>query len=283
MDMLRIQQKIKMDEYEDVDQMSVDFDLMLSNAKAFYKRSTTEHKDACDLWDLFVEHKCRLFEDPGARIVLKIGTLAKRAAAAEARRPLLGGGDDEENSESSSTTTDKDRQEDEKGDNVLFNQMEDLFSAVINAKDSDDRPLHTVFQLLPSRKKYPSYYEVTDNPIDLKMIATKLQQGEYTSFADMEKDLLLMTRNACAFNEPGSQIYKDAKSLKKIVTSRKYEIEHGRPATSTPGKSERIRNRRLRSGISHSAAVAALQYEDDDEEEEEEDEEDAEEESDDGI
>ena len=37
MDMLRIQQKIKLEEYEDVEQMSVDVDLMVSNAKAFYK------------------------------------------------------------------------------------------------------------------------------------------------------------------------------------------------------------------------------------------------------
>ncbi|XP_021953815.1 protein polybromo-1 isoform X3 [Folsomia candida] len=285
MDMLRIQQKIKMDEYEDVDQMGLDFDLMLTNAKAFYKRSTPEYKDACDLWDLFGEHKCRLFDDASAdgegkgKIILKMGKLARRAAAAEARKPAIGGGgDDEETSESSSTTTDKDRHEDEKGDNVLFNQLEDLFTAIINAKDVDDRPLHTVFQLLPSRKKYPSYYEVTENPIDLKMIAMKIQQVEYTCLSEMEKDLLLMARNACAFNEPGSQIYKDAKTLKKVVASKKYEIEHGKPGTSTPGKSERIRNRRLRSGTSHSAVTAALQYEDDDEEEEDEE---AEEESDD--
>lgn len=96
----------------------------------------------------------------------------------------------------------------------------------------------------------------------------------------MEKDIMLMCRNACAFNEPGSQIYKDAKTLKKIVGSKKYEIEHGRPGTLTPGKSERIRNRRLRSGISHSAVTAALQYEDDEEEDEEEEVEEAEEESD---
>lgn len=36
-DLLRIQQKLKTDEYEDVDQLTVDVDLMVSNAKAFYK------------------------------------------------------------------------------------------------------------------------------------------------------------------------------------------------------------------------------------------------------
>jgi len=82
-----------------------------------------------------------------------------------------------------------------------------------------------------------------------------------------------MCKNACQFNEPGSQIYKDAKSLKRVVMSKRSDIEHGRgsgsSSTSASGKSERIRNRRLRSGLSHSAITAALQYEDDEGEEEE--------------
>ena len=37
-----------------------------------------------------------------------------------------------------------------------------------------------------------------------------------------------MTKNACSFNEPGSQIYKDAKTLKKIIVSKKFDIVHGK-------------------------------------------------------
>ncbi len=37
MDMIRIQQKIKLDDYDDLEQMSADVDLMVTNAKAFYK------------------------------------------------------------------------------------------------------------------------------------------------------------------------------------------------------------------------------------------------------
>lgn len=55
----------------------------------------------------------------------------------------------------------------------------------------------------------------------------------------MEKDLLQMTKNACAFNEPGSQIYKDAKALRKIVLSKKTEIEHSNKNSAKT--SERIR------------------------------------------
>lgn len=81
----------------------------------------------------------------------------------------------------------------------------------------DGRPLYVAFQFLPSKRRYPEYYSVIDNPIDLKTIAQKIQAGEYGAVNDLEKDLLVMVRNACHFNEPGSQIYKDAKALKKVI------------------------------------------------------------------
>lgn len=40
--------------------------------------------------------------------------------------------------------------------------------------------------------------------------------------------MLLLTKNALNFNEPGSQIYKEAKALKKIITCRKFDILHGK-------------------------------------------------------
>lgn len=55
---------------------------------------------------------------------------------------------------------------------------------------------------------YPEYYKVIQEPIDLKMIAQKIQNNEYRSLCEMEKNLLQMIKNAKMFNEPGSQIYK---------------------------------------------------------------------------
>lgn len=112
-----------------------------------------------------------------------------------------------EDTSESSTTNDDDSE-----------KYEELFTAVMLAQDSDNRPLHTEFQLLPSKKKYPEYFQVIEYPIDLRIIATKIQNNEYASLTDMEKDLQLMVKNACLFNEPGSQIYKDAKTLKKVIT-----------------------------------------------------------------
>jgi hypothetical protein len=68
---------------------------------------------------------------------------ARRAAAAEARRGMV---DDDDESESSSIAPE------EEG-----NALEELFTAVMMAQDADNRVLHTVFQLLPSKKVFVFY------------------------------------------------------------------------------------------------------------------------------
>ena len=64
---------------------------------------------------------------------------------------------------------------------------------------------NTVFQLLPSRKRYPEYYEHIAEPMDLKTVAEKIQKGQYKEITELEKDLQLIFSNARSFNEPGSQ------------------------------------------------------------------------------
>ncbi|KAK9745833.1 BAH domain [Popillia japonica] len=252
-DLLKVQQKLKTDEYDDIEDLQSDIELIVSNAKAFYKRNTQEYKDACELLELFITNKIRLLEgrddeaDTKNKIILKVTKFARKADAEAHKHDI----DHSEDTSESSTNQDDDN-----------NPYEDLFMAVMSASDNDNRPLYTEFQLLPSKKKYPEYYEIIENPIDLKSIATKIQNNDYNSLLEMERDLLIMTKNACLFNEPGSQIYKNAKTLKKIITSKRIEIEHNK---SVGGKSsERIRNKRLRGSTSLSAVTAALRDEDSD-------------------
>ncbi|XP_026728953.1 protein polybromo-1-like isoform X6 [Trichoplusia ni] len=222
-DLLRVQQKLKTDTYEDIEELSADIELLVNNAKAFYKPDTVEYKDAIELWKLFAQTKNALENGEDIKVpkLSRTGSSSRRSDVAE---------------DLSETSTNNEE------DNVF----EELFSAVMSA-NSDGRPLYPAFQFLPSKRRYPEYFNVIESPIDLKTIAQKIQGGEYTNLIDLEKDLLLMVRNACHFNEPGSQIYKDAKTLKKLIKQviqmRKQEIDqHGR---SGPAKtSERIRSKR---------------------------------------
>ncbi|KAF5282989.1 hypothetical protein FQA39_LY04860 [Lamprigera yunnana] len=259
-DLLKVQQKLKTDEYDDIEDLQCDIELIISNTKAFYKRNSSEYRDACDLWELFLQNKNRFYDsrdgedEPKGKLILKVGKLAKKVVTAAERK--LETDQSEDNSETS-TNPDED-----------LNPFEELFTAVMTAADVDNRPLHTAFQLLPSKKKYPEYYEIIETPVDLRTIAIKIQNADYTHLNELEKDLLIMTKNACLFNEPGSQIYKDAKTMKKIITSRKIEIEHGK--YSGAKSSERIRNKRLRGSTTLSAVTAALRDEESDSDEQEE-------------
>ena len=64
------------------------------------------------------------------------------------------------------------------------------------------------FVLFSVSKLYPDYYLIVTNPIDLKLIAMKIQTHQYLTLDEMENDLLLMIANAKKYNDPKSQIYK---------------------------------------------------------------------------
>ncbi|XP_053671633.1 protein polybromo-1 [Anopheles nili] len=231
-DLLKVQQKLKTDSYEDVEDLTADIELIVSNAKAFYKPDSSEYQDACHLMDVFNTNKRRIIENQLEEACMP------EPKPRKITRPRK------------SVTVDEEDDSQQMSD---FDPFEELFAVVMTATDPlDNHGLHHMFQLLPSKKLYPGYYDIIDHPIDLKFIATKIQTCAYSNLNEMEKDLLQMTKNACTFNEPGSQIYKDAKMLKKIFMARKAEIESGRYRKCSNVKRPRTAS---------SAMVAALKEE----------------------
>ena len=74
---------------------------------------------------------------------------------------------------------------------------------------------------LPSKTEYPDYYELIKNPIDMEKIAHKLKNNVYSSVNELASDFILMFDNACKYNEPDSQIYKDALVLHRVCLQTK--------------------------------------------------------------
>ncbi|KAG9483802.1 hypothetical protein GDO78_009626, partial [Eleutherodactylus coqui] len=225
---MKIQQKLKMDEYEDVNLLTADFQLLFQNAKTYYKSDTPEYKAACKLWDLYLR----------------------------TRNEFIQKGECEEDDDDDEDTRDTATPEAETSQNYLKPILEQLLEAITVAADPNGRLISELFQKVPSKVHYPDYYAIIKDPIDLKTISQRIQAGFYKNLNSMAKDIDLLAKNAKTYNEPGSQVFKDANTIKKLFALKKSELD----CTEYSKSSLRSRNKRPAQGDRLSAITMALQY-----------------------
>ncbi|EEB08625.2 RSC complex subunit Rsc1 [Schizosaccharomyces japonicus yFS275] len=85
-------------------------------------------------------------------------------------------------------------------------------------RDATGRQLFAPFERLPDTRLFPEYYQAIQHPMALEVIQKKLNKHQYQSIDEFVKDFYLMFDNAKVFNDPSSQVYRDADFLERYLT-----------------------------------------------------------------
>ncbi|GEQ68079.1 hypothetical protein JCM33374_g1745 [Metschnikowia sp. JCM 33374] len=103
--------------------------------------------------------------------------------------------------------------------------FKDLLDDLDNLQDDDEtRLLVTAFVKLPSKKLYPDYYTLIEEPISLNEISKKVARDAYSSADEFVADFRLMHDNAVKYNDPNSWIVEDAAKLLAYVEEHAPEV-----------------------------------------------------------
>ncbi|BGO93526.1 hypothetical protein NBRC10512_006555 [Rhodotorula toruloides] len=92
-----------------------------------------------------------------------------------------------------------------------------------------------LFNELPPKRDYPDYYLIITQPISLKEIKKKVNNGTYPDTDAFARDIHLMLNNAMTYNEEGSIVYEDARLLRETFNGAYAKLTfNGQPLDPLP-------------------------------------------------
>ena len=227
-DLLKIQQRLKTDEYNTLDSFTSQMELLFTNAKAFYSGTSQEYKDADALLEILWSTCQRLF--PGGGAPAAGGSVPRKDDAPRTAQVSF-----------STPAEPPQRQASLPKDATEEDAFQALLNVVLNARDpGTGRSLCEMFMRLPSKMQYPEYYRVITEPMDVRTVTQSLKAGRYSRLKDVKEDLMVIVKNAKHFNEPGSQIYKDAVAIGKEIAAFMDRIAKSHPSFLAPRPSLKV-------------------------------------------
>ncbi|TKR92680.1 hypothetical protein L596_007287 [Steinernema carpocapsae] len=199
-DIARIQHKLASEEYGSAKEFFDDVALLTENQKKYYEARDTEYEDACLIWEGFQQQRLKVFggqaQTPVSRSPAPSASSARSSSTRQCRSSV----------------------------SVEPWMFEALLVTLVEVTDKDGRLLSPPFRVLASPQDFPDYYAKIKQPIDMKTIAHKIRDGMYSQWVDIERDVVLLCKNAKKFNDAGSEIYKDAEVLLQHFNTRKGEL-----------------------------------------------------------
>ncbi|KAG0340107.1 hypothetical protein BG004_006547 [Podila humilis] len=119
---------------------------------------------------------------------------------------------------------------------ALTTVLEKCYKAVEECTVEDDDGVDGVttvrhrcdlFLQLPSKKKYPEYYQIILNPIAMDIIKKRIRSTFYKTASQCRDDFHLMFQNARTFNLEGSWVYVDSERLEEVFDEKFEELIPG--------------------------------------------------------
>lgn len=191
-DMITIRHNIEADKYGTLDDVVGDFRLMFGNCRKYNEENSQIYEDA-NILERALNEKLKEFSGINDRRLTP---------------KIIKGG--------------------RKQVSPMDTKLRQLYDAIRDYREPKaNRQLALIFMKLPSKSDYPDYYDIIKNPIDMEKIAHKLKTQFFDNVDEIAADFMLMFENACKYNEPDSQIYKDALCLQQICIQTKQQLRDG--------------------------------------------------------